>query len=125
MDEHAERYYEEIRKRKSDVAAIAGNTGFSIKNIDKIKKHIFINVHELGAEIPQRFVPDYDIAVSWQRLIEGKNIKEMDIVLLRHELMELEYMNQGMDYDTAHRKTEMTHSYAKYTRELDAKEGIF
>ncbi|MCL2086222.1 MAG: hypothetical protein FWH05_01340 [Oscillospiraceae bacterium] len=50
MDAHAERYYEEIRKRKSDVAAIAENAGFSTEDVEKIKLHIFIDTHDLGDE---------------------------------------------------------------------------
>ena len=37
MDAHAELYYEAIRKRNSDVVAIAENTGFSIGDMEKIK----------------------------------------------------------------------------------------
>ena len=124
MDDHAKRFYEEIRGRKSDVEAIAINTGFDVRDIESIKRHIFIDTHDLGAEIPQRFTPDYDMAVSWQRLIEGKDIREMDIALLNHELRELRLMAQGMDYDSAHRLAESEYSYTKYGKELDAKEGI-
>jgi hypothetical protein len=124
MDAHAERYYEEIRKRTSDIEAIANNTNFTIDEIRAIKNHVFITEHDLGAEIPQRFIPDYDMAISWQRLIDGKNIHEMDIVLLNHELHELRLMKQGISYDIAHRNTEETYNYTKYSRELDAREGI-
>ena len=72
-----------------------------------------------GFEAPERFTPDYDMAVSWQRLTAGKDIKEMDIVLLNHELMEYELMKQGMSYNEAHRITEKTYNYKKYTDELD------
>ena len=95
MDEHAGRYYEEIRRRKSDVKAIARNTGLN------------------------------DMAVSWQRLIEGNNIQEMDIVLLNHELHELQLMRQGLSYDAAHRLAELAYNYTRYGKDLDAKEGIF
>lgn len=125
MDEHAERYYEEIRKRTSDVAAIAKNTGFTAKDVDKIKQHVFVNVHSLDKKKPSRFAPNYDMAVSWQRMIDGKDIREMDIVLLNHELMELNLMAQGHNYDEAHKITEAAYNYIKYTKELDAKEGIF
>jgi len=124
MDAHAELYYEEIRKRKSDVAAIAANTGFSIEDVERIKNHIFMDEHDLGAEEPLRFTPDYDMAVSWQRLIEGKNIQEMDLVLLNHELFELNLMAQGLNYDMAHHLAEAKHNYTKYTRALNIKEGI-
>ena len=119
MDAHAKRYYEEIRKRKSDIAAIAKNTGFSVEDVEKVKKHVFIDTHDLGDEIPERFAPDYDMAVSWQRLIDGKDIQEMDIVLLNHELMEYELMKQGLSYNEAHRIAEKSYNYNKYIDELD------
>ena len=125
LNDHAQLYYEEIRKRTSDISAIAKNTGFSVDEIEKIKRHIFIDTHDLGAEVPLRFTPDYDMAVSWQRLAEGKGIKEMDIVLLNHELYELNLMAQGYKYDTAHDITDMIYNYTKYTKELDAREGVF
>ena len=41
LDEHANRYYEEVRKRKNDITAIAHNTGIPIEDVQKIKQHIF------------------------------------------------------------------------------------
>ena len=126
MDAHAKMFYEQVRKRKTDIESIAKNTGFTIDDVRKIKEHIFFNEYDLGDEAPSRFDPIYDIAVSWQRLIGGDDIKEMDIVLLHHELMEYELMNQkGMEYKAAHRIAERAYNYSKYVRELDAKEGLF
>jgi hypothetical protein len=51
--------------------------------------------------------------VLWQRLAEGKNIKEMDIVMLNHEYTEFMYMQHGLEYCAAHE-----------IRELNLKEGI-
>jgi len=124
MDKHAELYYEEIRKRSNDVKAIANNTGFSEVDVQKIKNHVFINEHNLGADIHQRFTPDYDIAVSWQRLIDGKNIQEIDIILLNHELYELCLMEQGISYNVAHRSAENEFNFRALTKELDMREGI-
>ena len=124
MDEHAELYYEEIRKRNSDIESIAKNTEFSVEDVRIIKNHIFFNEYNLGDEIPERFAPDYDMSVSWQRLIEGKNIHEMDIILLKHELMEYDLMKRGMSYREAHDTTEISYNYTKYTIELNRKAGI-
>ena len=125
MDTHAKMYYEQIRKRKSDIESIARNTCFSIEDIRKIKEHIFFNEYDLGDEVPSRFDPLYDIAVSWQRLINGSDIKEMDIILLKHELFEYELMNeQGMDYKAAHKIAEQSYNYSKFIKELDEKEGL-
>jgi len=125
MYAHADRYYEAIRKRKSDVEAISGNTGFTLDEVESIKKHIFIETHELKPGRWKGFDPDYDMAVSWQRLAEGKDIHEMDIVLLHHELTELKLMKQGLSYDEAHALAEIKYNYRKYVEELNAKEGIF
>jgi len=124
MEEHAERFYEEIRNRTSDIGAIAKNTGFAKEDILNIKQHIFFNEYDLGKKNPVRFDPNYDMAVSWQRLIDG-NVKEMDMILLNHELIELKLMKQGLNYDEAHKMAEAIYNYTKYTKELDEKEGIF
>jgi len=124
MDDHAKLYYDEIRNRIGDVEIIAKNTGFSIEDIQIIKNHIFVNKYDLGDETPERFTPDYDMAVSWQRLTEGKNIHEMDIVLLNHELMEYRLMVQGRSYREAHVIAENSYNYSKYIIELNRKAGI-
>ena len=64
------------------------------------------------------------MAVSWQRLIDGKNIQEMDLVMLNHELMEYELMKQGMSYREAHDITEKTYNYTKYVKALNIEAGI-
>jgi CRISPR/Cas system type I-B associated protein Csh2 (Cas7 group RAMP superfamily) len=125
MDEHAQRYYKEIRKRSSDVKAIAENTGFSVEDVKKIKEHIFLNKYDLGDEFPTNFDPDYDMAVSWQRLVDGKSIQEMDIVMLKHELMEHELMlEKCMDYRDAHKIAEEKYNYSKYIKDLNFKEDL-
>ena len=124
MDSHAKRYYEEIRKRNSDIEAIAKNTGYNVKDIEIVKYHIFIAEHDLGKKKPTRFFPDYDMAVSWQRLIDGNDIKEMDLVMLNHELSEYNYMLTGMNYFEAHELAEKEFNYSKYVRRLDLEEGL-
>jgi len=65
------------------------------------------------------------MAVSWQRLIEGKCIQEMDVVLLDHELMESGLMNEkGMKYKEAHDIVEKTFNYTKYVKDLNRKAGV-
>jgi hypothetical protein len=125
MREHAEKYYAQIRGRTTDVAAIAQNTGISSSEIEIVKRHIFFNRYDLGEEEITRFDADYDMAVSWQRLIEGKNIQEMDIIMLRHELMEYEFMiGQGLSYSEAHAITEKKYNYSQYVKALDRKAGL-
>ena len=115
-DAHAERYYDEIRKRSSDIDEIARNTGLPRDDVEKIKNHLFNNEYDLGGPEPQTFDSDYNIAVSWQRLIDGKGIQEMDNVLLDHELLENELMNeQNMPYAEAHKIAHQKHNYMHFT----------
>ena len=108
----------------SDVGSIAENTGFSEDEIARVKKHIFFDFHNLGEKKDKRFDPDYDMAVSWQRLIDGKNIQEMDFVLLRHEIVECDLMAQGLSYGQAHDKAENLYSYSKYVNQLQLEAGL-
>ncbi|WP_425447750.1 phage minor head protein [Dethiothermospora halolimnae] len=110
-DAHAELYYEEIRKRKSDVKTIAKNTGWKESAIKEIKEHVFMKEHFLDGKM-KRFDPDYDQAQAWQRLIEGKKIKHSDLVLLKHEYVELTQMKlHEYDYDTAHKIANKYHDW--------------
>ena len=125
QEAHARLYYDAIRKRTGDVEDIARNSGFTVDEIKKIKDHMFFNRYNLGEAEPSLFDPNYDMAVSWQRLVEGKDIQEMDMVMLKHELMEYELINnQGLSYRTAHEMTELRYNYSNYVKELDRKEGL-
>lgn len=117
---HAERYYESVRKMKTDVRNIAQNTGFSEEEISQIKNHVFINEHDLGGEVPERFYPNYAMSQSWQRLIDGKNIQKHDLTLLNHEKMESNLMKQGYSQKEAHELAEKVYNYAKESREYYA-----
>jgi hypothetical protein len=125
METHAKMFYEEIRKRKTDINTIAENTDFSVEDVEKIKNHIFFNKYDLSDGYG-RFYESYDQAVSWQNLIlGGKRIREMDIILLRHELMEYNLMNhEGLSYNEAHKIAEEKYNYSKYVKELNLREGI-
>lgn len=93
--EHADRYYESVRHMKNDVNRISTNTGFSKDEISKIKEFIFMEKHDLGGIEPEYFYPSYEMAESWQRLIDGKNIQNHDMTLLKHEITERQCMKQG------------------------------
>ena len=108
---HAQRYYESVRHMKTDCQRIANNTGFRIQDIQAIKRHVFIDKHELVNGYA-RFSPDYYMAQSWQRLVDGRSIRNQDIVLLNHEFLELTLMKQGLDPLTAHEITESVYNYA-------------
>lgn len=116
-DRHAELFYESVRNRdkRHEVARVAKNSGFSEDDIEKVFDHVFINEYVLSGET-KRFDPSYDMAESWRRLSEGKEIQKHDVTLLRHELHEYGLMREGYSYTTAH---EMTNELYNYQMELE------
>lgn len=118
--EHADRYYDSVRKMTTDVRRIAENTGFDEDLIRSIKNFVFLEKHDLGEEEPDYFYPSYIMAQSWQRLIDGKNILPHDITLLNHEKMEQELMQQGYSQGEAHRITEKKYNYSKEAKDYYA-----
>lgn len=54
------------------------------------------------------------MAQSWQRLIEGKNIKDQDIILLNHEYLELTLMQCGLTQNEAHIIASKKYNFAQY-----------
>lgn len=111
-EKHAVQYYESVRHMKTDTQKISVATGISRDKIDKIKNHVFIAEHDLLTG-HKRFDPSYDMAQSWQRLING-DFKEQDIVLLKHEYAELRYMEKGYSQNEAHILASKKYNYAKY-----------
>ena len=118
--EHAERYYGLVRSMKTDVSKISASTGISKKDIQSVKDFIFNEKHDLGGEEPEYFEPDYMMAESWQRLIEGKP-EQHDLTLLNHEIMEKELMSKGMTQEEAHIETSKKYNYSKEAGEFYAK----
>lgn len=109
---HAELYYEEIRKSHSDVKKIAENTGFTYDQVLLVKNYLFMDVHRLG-DVEQRFDASFEIAESWRRLAyDPDNIKHHDLTLLHHELMEMRLVNEGLEQDEAHLITSRKYNYA-------------
>lgn len=117
-EEHAFRYYGLVRKMKTDCKRIAANTGFREKDIQRIKNHVFYKKHELYDGEFDYFHPSYQMAQSWQRLIDGKNIKNCDLVLLNHEFLE-SIFEEDLNAEKAHRKTEEIYNYFAALKELD------
>ena len=108
---HAATYYESVRHMTTDCARIAANTGFREQDIRVIKNHVFIEEHDLQSG-RGRFFPDYEMAQSWQRLIDGRNIQERDIVLLNHEYIESIFMKDDLSAVEAHEKAQRIYNYA-------------
>lgn len=109
MFEAADEYYEAIRASTTDIARIAGNTGYKAANIRKIKEHLFFNEHLLdrytALGIPAtigRFDSNMSIAQAWRRLENGSH-SASDLQLFRHETAEAWYMrNVAPGYNQAH-----------------------
>ncbi len=120
-DTHAEQYYESVRKMTTDVKRVSENTGIPEIVIQKIKNYIFLDVHDLGDGEIAKFDPSYEMAESWQRLIDGKNIQPHDLTLLHHEIMENELMDQGYTQDEAHRITSRRYNYTQEAHEYHDK----
>jgi hypothetical protein len=124
-DTFAEMYYREVvgRKREYEIRAVAKNSGFSTEDIEKVFSHVFEKEHLFEDGTVHKFFPDYDMAQSWIRLREGKNIKKHDIILLNHELMEANIMRNeaNIPYEPAHEEAQKQYNYAealkKYLKE--------
>lgn len=118
--EHAERYYEAVRKMTNDVETIARNLGLPQEEIQVVKNFIFLDKHDLGNGVMERFSPDYMMAESWQRLIDGSQ-EPHDITLIRHEILERTFMKNGLSQEEAHIKASEQFNYSKESREYYAK----
>ena len=117
QEEHAKLYYEEIRKRKSDVAKIAKNVKMSTKEIEAIKQHVFFAEHELSGGV-KRFAESYKISEAWRRLQSSDFLPE-DELLLKHEYLELTLMKElGYTYEKAHEEANKKFNWAKAARKL-------
>lgn len=117
---HAEQYYESVRKMKTDYKKIALNTGLDANEIKRIKNYLFVNEHKLITG-KKRFDPDYMIAESWRRLIEGKGIQPHDLTMLNHEILEHKLVLSGLSQDDAHKLATERYNYNKEAIEYHAK----
>lgn len=118
-EEHAERYYGLVRSMKTDVAKISAATGIPEKDVQAVKDFLFYEKHDLGGDEPQLFEPDFMMAESWQRLVDGRP-EPHDLTLLRHEIMEKELMAGGMSQEEAHIQTSAKFNYDKEARAYHA-----
>lgn len=120
-EKHAIQYYETVRNRKTDTERIANNTGFAEKDIEAVRQYIFFEKHDLGINGVRRFFPSYMMAESWRRMFEGKDIQPHDLILIKHELLERQYMMAGIPQNIAHEKAEQKYNYRKEAEEYHAK----
>ena len=121
---HAYRYYQSVlnRDKEIEISKVAENTGFKTALINDIYDHIFVNNHRFEDGTTSKFDPSYDMANSWQRLREGKNIQDHDLVMLEHEYFEVVLMGkENMAYEEAHEEANKIYNYAKEVRKFNAK----
>lgn len=111
--------YERIRNDKNDIDRIVKNTAFNRIQVEIIKNYLFYDKHKREDGTLQRFNADFYIAQSWHRLSYStpNEIKEHDILLLKHESMELSLVLQGYPQELAHTITEEKYNYAKAAKE--------
>lgn len=116
-DEFAEMYYEEIRHFSTDSKKIADNLGKEESDIRKIKAYLFEDDSLIDPDTGEsrQFDPDCAIAQSWQRLMNGKDIKLHDKTLIEHELLEMKIKqeNPGIDHVKAHELATEKYNYPK------------
>lgn len=116
-DEFAEMYYEEIRHFSTDSNKIADNLGKEESDIRKIKAYLFEDDSLIDPDTGEsrQFDPDCAIAQSWQRLMNGKDIKLHDKTLIEHELLEMKIKqeNPGIDHVKAHELASEKYNYPK------------
>lgn len=116
-DEFAEMYYEEIRHFSTDSKKIADNLGKEESDIRKIKAYLFEDDSLIDPDTGEsrKFDPDCAIAQSWQRLMNGKDIKLHDKTLIEHELLEMKIKqeNPGIDHVKAHELASEKYNYPK------------
>ncbi|EGQ4359489.1 phage head morphogenesis protein [Staphylococcus pseudintermedius] len=118
---HAERYYKSVlyRNKNSEIKIVAKKTGFRESTIKRVYEHMFENKYELASGY-SNFYPDFYMANSWMRLREGKHIKKLDILMLRHEALEHYLMNKyNYNYDKAHDIVEKKYNYNEAIKELE------
>ena len=107
LEIEAAKKYEQIIADKEDIDCIAKNTGFSKREVKRIKNHIFHHQHMLendkGGLVKGYFDASNEIADAWFRLKDG-SFTDKDIALLKHELAESKFEKPGQNYHIAHVK---------------------
>ena len=116
-DKQANRAYEKYCK-VDDSEIIARNSGFKVEDVRQIRSHVFFKKHDLYVGY-SRFPADYDMAVAWKRLQEGRALPR-DITLLHHELLESQLeIKYNLNISEAHAKaSEQYDWWAEVVRDL-------
>lgn len=119
---------QELEKRKiySNIGKFKEMKDFTKEDVDIAFNHVFNDIHILK-DGESLFHPEVNMAESWERLITGRDIQSHDLILLKHERLEHDYMyvSGNMDYDTAHAKTDEIYNYGNaLTRYLERKNNV-
>lgn len=125
-NKHAEMYYETRRNSKKEpfVKRVAANTGMREIAVSKIFDHVFIQKHNLWDGY-HRFDADYEMAESFRRLSEGKEIQAHDLIMMKHEWLELSLMKRyNYEYERAHRLAERKYNYKNALKSWYERNGI-
>lgn len=117
--DHSNIVYESIRHQSTDVEKISRNTGFSFEQVSLIKQYIFFGTHILNGSVG-RFEPDYMMAESWRRLSskDARVIQAHDVIMLHHELLEIQYIIQGNSQSDAHYMSSQKYDYASAAKKF-------
>ena len=109
-DDEAESYYKFTRTTNDDISSIAKNVGWTEHSVARIKQHVFSDKHILD-DGTRRFDADYNMAVAWQRLINGDYL-DRDILLLKHEYLEsIIEKKYNLTYREAHDRATLKHDW--------------
>lgn len=118
----AEQYYDSIRNRIDDIEKISYNTHISYTDVEIVKRHVFLENHILDNNVAV-FDADYDMAVAWQRLINGI-YEDRDIVLLKHELLESQVEKEyNLNYRDAHNIAQKKYPWSDIIDQMFGGEG--
>uniref|UniRef100_UPI0024BA6E1A phage minor capsid protein n=1 Tax=Ligilactobacillus salivarius TaxID=1624 RepID=UPI0024BA6E1A len=114
------------RSSKSSINKISKAGNVSVEDASEIYNHIFVDKHltldKDGNKVMAKFVPNIDMAQSFQRIFNGQKLHEEDIILLKHELYERKLMknNPNMTYKEAHNLTNKIYDYESLINKLKA-----
>lgn len=115
---HGDVEYTRIMKNGKSVFVdkISKNTDFSKRFVGEVYDHVFENTHIL-VNGEKRFDSDYDMALSFRRLMDS-TYNQADIILLRHEHLERAIEKRyNTTYQEAHDLTTTKYDYDKALRE--------
>ena len=126
-EEVAKRLYVQFSQRNEEDSykkiGLAG--GMSVDEGKQVFEHIFRKEHLFANGKTRMFDPDYDMAQSFSRIFNGKDIENHDIIMLKHELFESQIMaeNPKIIYDEAHELTNKKYNYEDALKDFKKKGG--